>query len=103
MFGIIFFLCQDGCVLLLTGPAGCGKTATVQILAKDLGVQVQEWTNPISLDFTKEDLRNISGHSKYFIFFQVILWFVFYVTKKKKKKNRLQSQIVYISHLLGVQ
>ncbi|XP_015136086.2 cell cycle checkpoint protein RAD17 isoform X1 [Gallus gallus] len=54
---------QDGCVLLLTGPAGCGKTATVQILAKDLGVQVQEWTNPISLDFTKEDLRNISGHN----------------------------------------
>lgn len=103
MFGIIFFLCQDGCVLLLTGPAGCGKTATVQILAKDLGVQVQEWTNPISLDFTKEDLRNISGHSKYFIFFQVILWFVLYVTETKEKKNRLQSQIVYISHLLGVQ
>lgn len=103
MFGIIFFLCQDGCVLLLTGPAGCGKTATVQILAKDLGIQVQEWTNPISLDFTKEDLRNISGHSKYFIFFQVILWFVLYVTETKEKKNRLQSQIVYISHLLGVQ
>uniref|UniRef100_A0A669QLQ0 Cell cycle checkpoint protein RAD17 n=1 Tax=Phasianus colchicus TaxID=9054 RepID=A0A669QLQ0_PHACC len=54
---------QGGCVLLLTGPAGCGKTATIQILAKDLGVQVQEWTNPISLDFTKEDLRNISGHN----------------------------------------
>ncbi|XP_021237108.1 cell cycle checkpoint protein RAD17 isoform X2 [Numida meleagris] len=53
---------QGGCVLLLTGPAGCGKTATIQILAKDLGVQVQEWTNPISLDFTKEDLRNVSGY-----------------------------------------
>ncbi|OXB82644.1 UNVERIFIED_CONTAM: hypothetical protein H355_003939 [Colinus virginianus] len=52
---------QSGCVLLLTGPAGCGKTATIQILAKDLGVQVQEWTNPVSLDFTKDDLRNISG------------------------------------------
>ncbi|XP_065601272.1 cell cycle checkpoint protein RAD17 [Cyrtonyx montezumae] len=52
---------QSGCVLLLTGPAGCGKTATLQILAKDLGVQVQEWTNPVSLDFTKDDLRNISG------------------------------------------
>ncbi|XP_071588445.1 cell cycle checkpoint protein RAD17 isoform X4 [Heliangelus exortis] len=49
-------------VLLLTGPPGCGKTATIQILARDLGVQVQEWTNPISVDFTKEDLRNTFGH-----------------------------------------
>ncbi|XP_061225259.1 cell cycle checkpoint protein RAD17 isoform X1 [Neopsephotus bourkii] len=57
---------QGGSVLLLTGPSGCGKTATIQILAKDLGVQVQEWINPISLDFTKEDLRNIFGHDSNF-------------------------------------
>lgn len=87
MFGIIFFLCQDGCVLLLTGPAGCGKTATVQILAKDLGVQVQEWTNPISLDFTKEDLRNISGHSKYFIFFSGNFVVCFVCDRDKRKKD----------------
>ncbi|NWW84315.1 RAD17 protein, partial [Rhynochetos jubatus] len=54
---------QGGSVLLLTGPSGCGKTATVQILAKDLGVQVQEWTNPVPLDFTKEDLREMLGHN----------------------------------------
>ncbi|NXS57544.1 RAD17 protein, partial [Brachypteracias leptosomus] len=53
---------QHGSVLLLTGPSGCGKTATIQILAKDLGIQVQEWTNPIPLDFTKEDLRNMFSH-----------------------------------------
>ncbi|NXC20104.1 RAD17 protein, partial [Corythaeola cristata] len=57
---------QGGSVLLLTGPPGCGKTATIQILAKDLGVQVQEWTNPLSLDFTKEDLRNMFGHDSNF-------------------------------------
>ncbi|NXL65167.1 RAD17 protein, partial [Chordeiles acutipennis] len=57
---------QGGSVLLLTGPPGCGKTATIEILAKDLGVEVQEWTNPISLDFTKEDLRNMFGHSSNF-------------------------------------
>ncbi|KAM6187433.1 cell cycle checkpoint protein RAD17 isoform 2-T2 [Sarcoramphus papa] len=57
---------QGGSVLLLTGPPGCGKTATIQILAKDLGAQVQEWTNPISLDFTKEDLRNMFGHDSNF-------------------------------------
>ncbi|XP_062469856.1 cell cycle checkpoint protein RAD17 isoform X2 [Pezoporus occidentalis] len=57
---------QGGSVLLLTGPPGCGKTATIQILAKDLGVQVQEWINPISLDFAKEDVRNMFGHDSDF-------------------------------------
>ncbi|NXD94033.1 RAD17 protein, partial [Chaetorhynchus papuensis] len=57
---------QGGSVLLLTGPPGCGKTATLQILAKDLGLQVQEWTNPLSLDFTKEDLRNMFDHDSNF-------------------------------------
>ncbi|NXM00069.1 RAD17 protein, partial [Tyrannus savana] len=57
---------QGGSVLLLTGPPGCGKTATLQILAKDLGLQVQEWTNPLSLDFTKEELRNMFGHDSTF-------------------------------------
>ncbi|NWW71158.1 RAD17 protein, partial [Climacteris rufus] len=57
---------QGGSILLLTGPPGCGKTATLQVLAKDLGLQVQEWTNPLSLDFTKEDLRNMFGHDSNF-------------------------------------
>lgn len=69
MLEIIFFLWQGGSILLLTGPPGCGKTATIQILAKDLDIQVQEWTNPISLDFTKEDLGSIFGHGKYFDLF----------------------------------
>lgn len=73
MLGIIFFLWQGGSVLLLTGPPGCGKTATIQILAKDLDIQVQEWTNPILLDFTKEDLRSTFGHGKYFDFFFLFL------------------------------
>ncbi|XP_007237307.3 cell cycle checkpoint protein RAD17 isoform X1 [Astyanax mexicanus] len=37
---------KGGAVLLLTGPSGCGKTATVHVLAKDLGFQIQEWSNP---------------------------------------------------------
>ncbi|NXY10566.1 RAD17 protein, partial [Pteruthius melanotis] len=57
---------QGGSVLLLTGPPGCGKTATLQILAKDLGLQVQEWTNPLSFDFTKEDWKNMFQHDSNF-------------------------------------
>lgn len=37
---------KGGAILLLTGPSGCGKTATVRVLAKDLGFQIQEWSNP---------------------------------------------------------
>ncbi|XP_061585648.1 cell cycle checkpoint protein RAD17 [Cololabis saira] len=37
---------SKGGVLLLTGPSGCGKTATVQVLSTELGIRVQEWTNP---------------------------------------------------------
>ena len=33
-------------VLLLTGPPGSGKTATLRVLAKELGVEIQEWVNP---------------------------------------------------------
>lgn len=35
-------------LLLLTGPAGVGKTATMKVLAKQLSCDVQEWSNPDS-------------------------------------------------------
>lgn len=37
-----------GSILLLTGPTGAGKTATVNVLASELGFEVQEWLNPFS-------------------------------------------------------
>lgn len=42
--------CKQGssAVLLLTGPAGSGKTATVEVLASELGLELQEWINPVS-------------------------------------------------------
>uniref|UniRef100_A0AAQ5YXJ4 AAA+ ATPase domain-containing protein n=1 Tax=Amphiprion ocellaris TaxID=80972 RepID=A0AAQ5YXJ4_AMPOC len=41
---------SKGGILLLTGPSGCGKTATVQVLSLELGLRVQEWTNPTILE-----------------------------------------------------
>ena len=39
-------------ILLITGPPGCGKTATVKALANSLRVSIQEWINPTeSADF----------------------------------------------------
>uniref|UniRef100_UPI00358EF200 cell cycle checkpoint protein RAD17 n=1 Tax=Myxine glutinosa TaxID=7769 RepID=UPI00358EF200 len=39
---------QVASILLLTGPAGAGKTATLQVLAREMHIDVQEWTNPLS-------------------------------------------------------
>lgn len=33
-------------ICLLTGPAGCGKTATLRVLAQEMGYELQEWINP---------------------------------------------------------
>eukprot|EP00092_Neocalanus_flemingeri_P030669 GFUD01033301.1.p1 GENE.GFUD01033301.1~~GFUD01033301.1.p1 ORF type:complete len:627 (-),score=167.99 GFUD01033301.1:49-1890(-) len=38
---------QSGGILLLSGPAGSGKTASILALAKKLGIEIQEWVNPI--------------------------------------------------------
>ncbi|NXO13805.1 RAD17 protein, partial [Oriolus oriolus] len=87
---------QGGSVLLLTGPPGCGKTATLQILAKDLGIQVQEWTNPLSLDFTKEDLRNMFDHDSDFHTFpsqaQAALFQDFLLGAKKYNKLQMLGE-----------
>uniref|UniRef100_A0A8C2WSW4 RAD17 checkpoint clamp loader component n=1 Tax=Cyclopterus lumpus TaxID=8103 RepID=A0A8C2WSW4_CYCLU len=48
----------QGGVLLLTGPSGCGKTATVQVLSLELGLRVQEWTNPSNLDDNNNKVTN---------------------------------------------
>ncbi|KAE8635917.1 hypothetical protein XENTR_v10002784 [Xenopus tropicalis] len=46
---------QGGHILLLTGPPGCGKTATIQVLTKEMGIQVQEWINPLMQEYRQED------------------------------------------------
>ncbi|KAM8817694.1 cell cycle checkpoint protein RAD17 isoform 3-T6 [Rhynchonycteris naso] len=57
---------QGGSVLLITGPPGCGKTATIKILSKEHGIQVQEWINPVLPDFQKDDFKEIFNHESSF-------------------------------------
>ena len=35
-------------MLLLVGPPGCGKTATIHTLAREMGCAILEWVNPVS-------------------------------------------------------
>lgn len=38
-------------LLLLTGPAGCGKSATVRVLAREAKLNLVEWTNPTTTPY----------------------------------------------------
>ncbi|XP_022097189.1 cell cycle checkpoint protein RAD17-like isoform X2 [Acanthaster planci] len=55
-------------ILLLTGPAGAGKTATIHVLAKQLQMEVQEWSNPNTMTYDpdravqdRQDFKSIGG------------------------------------------
>ena len=38
-------------MLVLRGPAGCGKTTTLSLLSKSLGFDIVEWRNPSASDY----------------------------------------------------
>lgn len=41
-------------MLLLTGPVGCGKTATLRMLADKYHIKVTEWITPIDIEIPTE-------------------------------------------------
>lgn len=41
-------------MLVLKGPPGSGKTATIKLLAEAMECDVSEWTNPVGADYTSE-------------------------------------------------
>lgn len=42
-------------VLLLTGPPGSGKTATLRLIAKELDFDVSEWITPLDIDLNRNN------------------------------------------------
>ncbi|XP_067087990.1 cell cycle checkpoint protein RAD17 [Osmerus mordax] len=58
---------KGGAILLLSGPSGCGKSTTVRVLARELGVSLQEWTNPPSLAQHHPDAQKLTfdPHSRF--------------------------------------
>ncbi|KAH8247724.1 hypothetical protein KR038_009144, partial [Drosophila bunnanda] len=48
---------------LITGPTGAGKTATLRVLAKEFGYQVQEWINPVDCEVVNALGDQANGNS----------------------------------------
>lgn len=58
---------KNGSVLLLTGPPGSGKTATVRLIAKDLNFDVSEWIVPLDIDLNRnygQDDDNVNTYTE---------------------------------------
>lgn len=48
-------------ILVLRGPAGCGKSSTVRILAQARHASLAEWSNPLQAVFGDENYTSISA------------------------------------------
>ena len=48
-------------VLILRGPAGAGKSTSISLLAKDMGIQVQEWKSPSSSNYASESYSSATA------------------------------------------
>lgn len=54
-------------LLILKGPSGAGKTATISTLAKAIGVDISEWKNPVDTDFSSESYLSMSAQFEDFL------------------------------------
>ena len=54
-------------LLLLKGPAGSGKTTTIALLAKELGIHMHEWKNPASTMTASEGIVSATAQFEDFV------------------------------------
>ena len=54
-------------ILILKGPPGAGKTATITLLAKAMNFDVLEWKNPVGAEFSSEAYLSMSAHFEDFL------------------------------------
>ena len=54
-------------ILILKGPSGAGKTATVSALAKAMDFSLTEWRNPIGSEFSSEGYLSLSAQFEEFL------------------------------------
>ncbi|PSK55665.1 hypothetical protein B9Z65_4543 [Elsinoe australis] len=54
-------------LIVLKGPAGTGKTTTVQLLAQAMNLHIKEWRNPVNVDIGSESFISTSAQFEDFI------------------------------------
>ncbi|KAG9188819.1 hypothetical protein G6011_07524 [Alternaria panax] len=54
-------------LLLLKGPAGSGKTTTMSLLSKELGIEMHEWKNPIGSTSTSDNFESATAQFEDFV------------------------------------
>ncbi|KAG4306209.1 hypothetical protein PORY_000197 [Pneumocystis oryctolagi] len=56
-------------LIILTGPAGSGKTSVISVLSKEMGFEILEWQNPMSLlsGDTKLEYQSLSSKFENFL------------------------------------
>ncbi len=54
-------------LLILKGPSGAGKTATISTLAESMGFELCEWRNPVGSDFSSEGYLSMAARFEEFL------------------------------------
>ena len=54
-------------LLILRGPSGTGKTATIATLAKAMDLELSEWRNPVGSEFSSEGYHSMSAQFEEFL------------------------------------
>lgn len=54
-------------LLVLKGPSGAGKTATIATLAEEMDLEVSEWRNPTDTNFASESYSSMSSQFEDFL------------------------------------
>nr|XP_018667503.1 cell cycle checkpoint protein RAD17 [Ciona intestinalis] len=55
-------------ILFLSGPAGCGKTTTLVMVARKNGIEIAEWNNPLSVPYSVTKQSDVQYKSEVVLF-----------------------------------
>lgn len=58
---------ESKCLLILKGAAGSGKTTTLQLIAKELGISLHEWRNPGLASSIEEGYTSMTAQFEDFV------------------------------------